>query len=407
MSEGETNKILDYSELIKILKDFIKDLLITFHDKLVDNLDDNLRIIVTDEDNENNAISNIYEYCKSVYPERFFDILYQNKKIFDNPDINTKFLPGIEFKELWIEELTDKTRDTIWKYLQLILFFIISNIEDDNNTFGDAGKLFETINQDAFKNKLQDTMKQMESLFSQNEETDENGEPKDLSNTNFNFPDADEVHNHINKLMEGKLGKLARELAEDTAASLDINTEDVASVDDVFKKLIGNPNQLMDIVKNVGSKLEEKMKSGEIKESELLEEASDLMNNMKNMPGMDNIEEIMGKMGNLGNMKNKFNNAGFQDVIKKNMKTAKTKERMRAKLSENNEKVNQLRQDSVDEQPNLETLNNNLQSLLESFNIDPQELEINNSNNNNNTNNNTNKNSDKRPNKKKNKKTKK
>ena len=38
----------------------------------------------------------------------------------------------------------------------------------------------------------------------------------------------------------------------------------------------------MGMVKKVGSKLDEKLKSGEINESELMKEASDLMKKMKN-----------------------------------------------------------------------------------------------------------------------------
>ena len=39
----------------------------------------------------------------------------------------------------------------------------------------------------------------------------------------------------------------------------------------------------MSLVKSVGNKMETKLKSGEIKESELLQEAGDLVNKMKNM----------------------------------------------------------------------------------------------------------------------------
>ena len=53
----------------------------------------------------------------------------------------------------------------------------------------------------------------------------------------------------------------------------------------------------MNLVKKVGSKLDNKIKSGAIKESELLEEASDLVNKMKNMPGMNNLESMFAKMG--------------------------------------------------------------------------------------------------------------
>jgi hypothetical protein len=69
--------------------------------------------------------------------------------------------------------------------------------------------------------------------------------------------------------MEGKLGKLAMELAEETANELDLDMNDAKSATDVFQKLFKNPGKLMGMVKTVGSKLDEKLKSGEIKESEL------------------------------------------------------------------------------------------------------------------------------------------
>ena len=53
----------------------------------------------------------------------------------------------------------------------------------------------------------------------------------------------------------------------------------------------------MGLVKNVGSKLDSKIKSGDIKEGELMEEATDLMKKMKGMPGMDNIQGMLNKMG--------------------------------------------------------------------------------------------------------------
>ena len=43
------------------------------------------------------------------------------KNIFSNSEINTFFLPNIDFKEIWAEDISEKTRNIIWKYLQLIL----------------------------------------------------------------------------------------------------------------------------------------------------------------------------------------------------------------------------------------------------------------------------------------------
>lgn len=383
MSDSE----IDFTEFKKILKDFIKDLLITFPDKLTNYLDDNLRLVITDDDTDGEAIRNIYKYCKTVYPERFFDILYQNKKMFENENIKTEFLPSIEFKDLWKEDLTDKTREAIWKYLQLILFLVVTNV-DDNHSFGNTAKLFESIDQNAFKDKLEDTIKQMHGVFQNMEgpngaecaEGAEGAEGAGGNPFNFNFndmsginmdnlPNADDIQSHINKLMGGKLGQLAQELAEDTAANLNLDTSNISSVDDVFKKLLNDPTKLMKIVKNVGSKLDEKMKSGDIKESELLEEANDLVNNMKNMPGMDNIEKMF---GNLGNMKHKFNANMFQDMMDKNIKSSKNKERMRSKLAKNLEEsriANETSEEDkdLDNITDLDTLNKNLNTLLENL----------------------------------------
>ena len=48
--------------------------------------------------------------------------------------------------------------------------------------------------------------------------------------------------------------------------------------------------------KKVGSKLDAKLKSGEIK-SEVMEEASEIMKKMKSMPGMKNMEQMFKNFG--------------------------------------------------------------------------------------------------------------
>ena len=53
-----------------------------------------------------------------------------------------------------------------------------------------------------------------------------------------NLPNAEELHDHINRMMEGKLGCLAKEIAEETANDFNIDVEDATSVNDVFKQLI-------------------------------------------------------------------------------------------------------------------------------------------------------------------------
>jgi hypothetical protein len=246
---------------------------------------------------------------------------------------DTEFLPHIHFKNLWQFDLSQTTRDTIWKYLQLIMFSIVGSL-NNKEAFGDSAKLFETINQDDFKNKLEETLTQMQSLFdmSGNSETDTE------SGANFNMggmPNANDIQDHITGMLEGKLGKLAKEIAEETAEGLNMDMENVTDVKDVFQNLIKNPTKLMGLVKSVGDKLDTRIKSGEIKESELIAEASELMNKMKDMPGMDNIQSMLQKMGmgNLGGMGGKVNTGAMETQMNKRMKLAQMKERMRAKSS--------------------------------------------------------------------------
>jgi hypothetical protein len=150
-----------------------------------------------------------------------------------------------------------------------------------------------------------------------------------------NMPSADDIQGHISGMLDGKLGNLAREIAEETAENLNINMDDATNVNDVFQNLFKNPGKLMGLVKNVGDKLDSRIKSGEIKESELLAEASEIMNKMKNMPGMDNIQAMLGKMGmNMPNMGKgaKVDVNAMEAQLNRNMKAAQTKERMKKKM---------------------------------------------------------------------------
>lgn len=340
-------------EFEKIVRDLTQDIKTTFPEyipiiekwwkpavEFYDIADEEERKKKIDE-NDRKAVKFIYNHCMNKYPPRFFDILYQSEDMFkDDSDIDTEFLPNIHFKNLWQCNISEKTRETIWKYLQLIMFCIIGNVKD-RRMFGDTAKLFDCISEEEFKGKLEETLGQMQDMFdnfgmdmSCNINIDELGgeQPK----TPFNMPGADEIHNHINGMLNGKLGSLAKEIAEETAAELNIDMENTSNMKDVFQKLFKNPTRLMNLVKSMGQKLEDKIKSGELKESELLSEASTLMNQMKNMPGMGNIQQMMSQMGMGGMMPKggKMNFGAMESQLKKNMKTAQMKERMKQKVEE-------------------------------------------------------------------------
>jgi hypothetical protein len=325
-------------EFIKVLRDFIHDLRITFpeyvhfidkwwkskeHFNYIENEQDRIKAY---EKCEKKSSKLLFDFSKKKLPPRFFDILYKNNEIFkEDSDIDTEFFPKIHFKNLWQCDISDKTRETIWKYLQLMVFSVVGSL-NNKEAFGDSAKLFESINEDEFKGKLQETLNEMQNLFDLSGNL---GESLGEGLNQNDLPDPNKINEHISGMLEGKIGELAREIAEETASNLNIDFDGATDMKDVFNKLIKNPTKLMGLVKTVGNKLDSKIKSGELKESEMLKEATEIMNRMKNMPGLDNIQSMLNKMG-MGGL-GKVNTGAMEAQLKQKMKTAQTKERIRAK----------------------------------------------------------------------------
>lgn len=319
-------------EFHKIINDFIRDILTTFpeYSGIIS------RWYTVDDITDNKGTESAFRHCLKVFPERFFDILYKNVEIFEKEsEVNTEFLPGIVFKQLWSYDISEKTRETIWKYLQLTLFAVIGSVQSSSD-LGETAKLFEAINEDELKSKLQETMENMSNLFDFPKAEDLNeGVPLEEADEGVPMPNADDIHKHIQEMMGGKLGKLAMELAEQTASDLNLDMDNTTNANDVFKQLFKNPTKMMSMVKNIGGKLDEKIKSGEIKESELMSEGMDLLNKMQSMPGMNNIQKMFSQMGipGLGGKGGKMNMAAMEAQMNKNMKAAQMKERMKAKAT--------------------------------------------------------------------------
>jgi len=320
----------------------------------------------------------LYSHCKRVYPVRFFDILYKNESLFASAGeaSSVEFLPGVDFREIWAtEDITENTKDIIWKYMQLILFSIVNNLSD-MGSFGDTAKLFEAIDDNELKTKLEEVIGEMGSMFgnsSVGEGAEDGSTPRPNLDETFkkatefmneafegqqratagagagaapggpassSVPDASSIHEHLSSILNGKIGKLAKEIAEETAADLNLDMENETSMKGVFQQLLKNPSKLSGIIKTVGSKLDSKLKSGELKESEIMQEASELMSKMKNMPGMNNLASMLSKMGmnmpggGMGGGGGKVNFGAMQSQLNKNMKQAQMRERLLKKVQE-------------------------------------------------------------------------
>jgi hypothetical protein len=324
----------------KLVKDFIGDLLNTFPEYNEKLNEDMLYVYKNDSNAEQFQIhlTNIFNFCASSFPERFFDILYKNDLMFDlekrEDTYITEFYPGIDFAHLWKSDITERTKDILWRYLQITLFAVIGNMKDTIK-FGDTAKLFEAIDENDLQTKISETFENFSNMFdlSSNPLFDDISGTNDFFENNGLFgedgdnnrktqddyanhlPNPEEMHEHISSMLDGKLGRLAQDIAAETTDDLDFKDE--KNVGDVFEKMIKNPTKIMSLVKKIGQKIDDKIKAGDINESELMMEANELMQKMKNIPGMGGMEDIMNKMaGNLGGKGAKFNMNAFNQKNK-------------------------------------------------------------------------------------------
>lgn len=331
-----SDTVLIPPEFLKVIRDLVKDLKHTFPEFIsVINgwwhYDTCFSQTNEDEHSLKNAnqmfekltLQPLFSFCSSKMPPRFLDVIYQNEDIFkEDSDIDTEFLPGIDFKIIWNDKtVSSTTKDTIWKYLQLITYSIVGTM-DTISQFGDTAKLFEALNKDELSSKLHETIEQMKTMF-ENINSNENSDGTDMS---FNIPNSEKINEHIAGLMEGKIGKFAQEIASEISEEYD----DATTTKDVFEKLLKKPNELMKLVKKVGTKLDSKIKSGEITESEMMEEATKMMGDLKNIPGMPSMQSMLNQMG-LGGL-GKMNTKATEAQMAQRLKLEKTRERIRAKV---------------------------------------------------------------------------
>jgi len=285
-----------------------------------------------DEDANEDTYLILFDYCKKVYPERFFDILYQNDDIFkEDNETNVYFLPQVSFRFLFnCEGITETTKKAIWKYLQLVLFTVVNEIKDKSD-FGESMNIFDGIEESDLQEKLKETMESISDFFSSvesNEDLNEEQKQKaedvkkemeDMMNDFGDLPNVDEMReklkssmpnienlqDHLKGLFDGKIGSLAKEMAEEIADDFKdlIDENDVQNPQDVIKKLMKNPGKISELMKTVGSKLDAKMKNGEISKDELMKEATEMMGKMKEMGQEGELNEMLKNMAkNMGGL---------------------------------------------------------------------------------------------------------
>lgn len=282
----------------------------------------------------------LYMHCVRVYPDRFMEIIYKDESVFATQlekDGNgaLEFLPGIDFREVWASDrATGETKASIWRYVQLVLFCLIES-QSEKNIFENTSHVKGALENEDTRRKLAEAVKDLGSYVQERGsepgvggDSDASSDPDPEYGGAGDAPKLDSIHENLEKMFSGKIGLLAREIAQEALGGDEGDGKDdekkgrtdekaegpTGNLKGIFDMLQGqdgdpskmlealmkNPGKVMGLVENIGSKLDSKLKSGELNEGELLEEASSLMSTMKNMPGMPNMTELFGMMSGKG-----------------------------------------------------------------------------------------------------------
>ena len=327
---NEENEVIEDELLNKfesILVDFTNDLQRTFPE-----CEENIKKLNISGNKEK-----LYKYCKKQFCPHFFNILYKNEDIFDITEEKggLYFLPLIDFKQLFNENISDNTKDIMWNYLQLLLFTCVKDV-NDTEMFGETSKLFEAIDGDQLQEKLMETMNGLNDAFknmgmnneSENANVEDVNNESEEGNKKFNFNDfkdfmnPEDLNSHLSGIMDGKIGQLAKEIAGEAMESLNMDDLDnnEKNAEKLMKDMFKDPSKLMKLVKQIGGKLDKKMKDGSINKDELVKEAGEIMEKIQDIPGLKNVMSQMGMKGN-----GKMDFKGMMNRMQSTMNSAKNK----------------------------------------------------------------------------------
>jgi hypothetical protein len=248
------------------------------------------------------------------------DISNKNVEIFNE---SIFILKNIDFKELWEnEKTTDKNKEIIWDYLQT-LYVIGETIISDS---GKIKKLVENFKKVRNNEEIEEGDTENEEIFNMIKNLSEKQKLKQENGENGGINE--------DLLNNGLIGNLAKELAQDiNLEDMDIGIDESGDVNDIFSKIMSgdNPMKFMNLIQNVGQKIQTKLSDGNIDQSKLVEEAQNMMGMLgNNNPVFDSLLKTAKKemeKGTLQPPKNTSHNNPTRDRLRKKLAERKNQKK--------------------------------------------------------------------------------
>lgn len=253
-----------YQTTIKELVNEVKKLELQNYKEIVNNEEDIL--------NNGYSIVNYLENCNKLVD----DFSTKNAIVFSQDNL---IIEGIDFFLLWNQELSDSTRDNIWKYLFTLYLYAYSS--NENLTLSEIVKKYKDTSGVNYQKPCDKILfaiidnlnseKRIKKLAEKEKDT-----IKESSASNFDFPLGE-------GLLNGEIGKLAKEIAEEiNPADFESQLENQNPQELLSNLFAGNMQEespIFNLVQTISSKIQNKVSQGGINENALFQEAQDMVGN--------------------------------------------------------------------------------------------------------------------------------
>lgn len=298
----------------KLFKSLIKDIIIVFpeYEKRL------LKYYSTTLENDNNEDPKLKDFLENL-EEITDNIIEKDINVFNNDPV---LLQNVSFKLIWNSDITDNTKNSLWKYLQS---FCIINIQNKSG----KDKIQEVLKKIESKEKVKDkeTVKNMKKIKKLNESFDVN-EIKDVLE---NKPETVEKGmNEMDQMFTNTgIGKLAKEITEELDIENMVNNG--GGIQDLFSG--GN---MANIMQTISSKMNDNQDT--LNSDDLMKEATNICSSMQDNPLFSSLMggmsgDLMGVLGG-GNIPQGESNVKNIKVGDKKHDPNKTRERLQNKLKE-------------------------------------------------------------------------
>lgn len=334
-------------------------------------------------------IDGLMRYCKPLLMPHYMSIIFNDVQLFSpHATHSTRFLPGIDFRDIWFDAgTTQHSREALWKHLTMLTSIAMQwKAEEQQAGAGaDAGGLdmdmMQCVDPAMLEAKLQEIQGMLMQAFGgaeeaaavagagsssssgaaakprkrggrgRDDEDDEEDEEEDEELENLlgkrgrksnvaSLFDPERIMEHLRGMTQGKLGSLAAEFCEEAQHEFGLGdlrstslpkAEAARKMKELFESIFRQPAKMAELVKRMQTRIQTKIDSGELSQSEMIQEAQGMMQKMGDIPGLDKLFKGMGMGGAGGKMDLKATQAALQ----RKARTQERIDRMKARAEHN------------------------------------------------------------------------